>query len=64
MALNYFKYSIKMQFEKILNLLDIFSDDKILPKLVTKKRIEVYDQLGENYSVNKEIRIKSRFIWF
>ena len=51
-----------MQFEKILNLLDIFSDDKILPKLVTKKRIEVYDQLGENYSVNKEIRIKSRFI--
>ena len=62
MALNYFKYSIKMQFEKILNLLDIFSDDKILPKLVTKKRIEVYDQLGENYSVNKEIRIKSRFI--
>ena len=32
-------------------------DDKDLPRCVTKKWIEVYDQSGgENYHVNKEIR--------
>ena len=29
------------------------------PKFVTKKWIEVYDQSGRNYNVNKEIRIKT-----
>ena len=33
-----------MEFEKIINLLDTTSDDKDLPRLVTKKWIEVYDQ--------------------
>ena len=32
-----------MEFHKILNLLDITSDDKDLPKYATKKWIEVYD---------------------
>ena len=40
-------------------MLDITSDDKNLPKYVTKKWIEVYDQSEKNYSVNKEIRIKT-----
>ena len=35
------------------------SDDKDLPRFVTKKWIEVYDQSGKNYNVNKEIRIKT-----
>ena len=48
-----------MEFQKIINLLDITSDHKDLPKYVTKKWIEVYDQSENNYSVNKEIRIKT-----
>ena len=44
---------------KIINLLDITSDDKDLPRFVTKKWIEVYDQSEKNYSLNKEIRIKT-----
>ena len=47
-----------MEFQKIVNLLDITSDDKDLPRFVTKKWIEVYDQSEKNYNVNKEIRIK------
>ena len=47
-----------MEFQK-LNLLDITSDDKDLPRFVTKKWIEVYDQSEKNYNVNKEIRIKT-----
>ena len=48
-----------MEFQKIINLLDITSDDKDLPRCVTKKWIKVYDQSEKNYSSNKEIRIKT-----
>ena len=48
-----------MEFQKIVNLLDVTSDDKDLPRFVTKKWIEVYDQSEKNYNVNKEIRIKT-----
>ena len=48
-----------MEFQKIINLLDTTSDDKDLPRFVTKKWIEVYDQSGKNYNVNREIRIKT-----
>ena len=48
-----------MEFQKIINLLDTTFDDKDLPRFVTKKWIEVYDQSEINYSVNKEIRIKT-----
>ena len=44
---------------KITNFLDITSDNKDLPKFVTKKWIEVYDQSQGNYNINKEIRIKT-----
>ena len=37
-------YCIKMEFQKIINLLDITSDDKDLPRFVIKKWIEIYDQ--------------------
>ena len=53
-------HSIKMEFQKIINLLDMTSDDKDLPRFVTKKWIEVHDQSGkDNYNVHKEIRIKT-----
>ena len=51
-----------MEFQKIVNLLDTASDDKDLPRFVTKKWIELHDQSGKNYSVNKEIRIKTSML--
>ena len=47
-----------MEFQKILNFLDTISDNKNLPKFVTKKWIEVYDQSEKHCNPNKEIRIK------
>ena len=52
-------HCIKMQFQKIVNLLDTISDDRDLSRFVTKKWIEVYEQSGRDYRVNKEIRIKT-----
>ena len=64
MTLNCFEHKIqchciKMEFQKIVNFLDTTSDDKDLPRFVTKKWIEVYDQSERDYRVNKEIRIKT-----
>ena len=44
-----------MEFQKITNFLDITSDNKDLPKFVTKKS-------QGNYDVNKEIRIKTSML--
>ena len=51
-----------MEFQKIPNFFDTTFDDKYLPRFVTKKWIEVYDQSGGNYNVNKEIRIKTSML--
>ena len=51
-----------MEFQKIASFLDTTSDDKDLPRFVTKKWIEVYDQSGRTYNVNKEIRIKKSML--
>ena len=51
-----------MEFQKITNFLDTTSDDKDLPRFVTKKWVEVYDQSEGNYNVNKGIRIKSSML--
>ena len=48
-----------MGFQKIVNFLDITSDHKDLPRYVTKKWTEVYDQSEKNYNPNKKIRIKT-----
>ena len=50
-----------MEFKKITNCLDITSDNNFnLPKFVTKKWIEVYEQSEGNYNLNKEItRLRS-----
>ena len=58
MTLNSFE-RIKVEFQKIVNLFDTTSDDKDLPRFVTKKWIEVSDQSENNYNANKEIRIKT-----
>ena len=51
-----------MEFQKIINFRNINSDNKDLPKFVTKKWVEVYDQSEGNYDVNKEIRIKTSML--
>ena len=51
-------YCIKMGFQKITNFLDTTSDDKYLPRFVTKKWIKVYDQSRRNYNANKKIELK------
>ena len=48
-----------MEFQNFVNFLDTTFNDKDIPRFVTKKWIEVYDQSGKNYNVNKEIRIKT-----
>ena len=51
-----------MEFQKSCKFLDTTFDNKDLPKFVTKKWIEVYDQSQKNYDVNKEIRIKTSML--
>ena len=51
-----------MEFQKIVNFIGTTSDNKDLPKFVTKKWIEFYDQSEANYNVNKEIRIKTSML--
>ena len=55
-------HCIKMEFQKIVNFVDTTFDDQDLLRFVTKKWIEVYDQSEGNYSVNKEIRIKTSML--
>ena len=55
-------YFIKVKFQKIENFLDTTSDDKDLARFATRKWIEVYDQLGGNYDINEEIRIKTSML--
>ena len=43
-------------------MLDTTSDDKDLPRVVTKKWIEIYDQSEKNYNVSKKIRIKTAML--
>ena len=49
-----------MKCEKIVNLLDIKSDN--VPRFITKKWIEVHDQSGKPYSINKQIRFKTSML--
>ena len=53
-----------MEFQKIITFIDTMLNDKDLPRFATKTLIEVSDQSGENYSVNKEIRIKTSMLRF
>ena len=48
---------LKMEFQKIVDFRNTNSNEN-LPRFVTKKWIEVYDQSGGNYNVDKEIRNK------
>ena len=49
-----------MEYQKITNLLGNTSDK--VPRFITKKWIEVYDQSGETYNTNKQIRFKTSML--
>ena len=49
-----------MEYQKITNLLGKTSDK--VPRFITKKWIEVYDQSGEIYSTNKQIIFKTSML--
>ena len=49
-----------MEYQKITSLLGKTSDK--VPRFITKKWIEVYDQSGEIYSTNKQIRFKTSML--
>ena len=51
-----------MEFQKFVNFLDKTSDDNNLPRFVTKKWIEVYDESEKHYNPNKQIRIKTSML--
>ena len=55
---------MKMEFQKIVNFLDITSDNKDLPRFVTKKWIDIYDQSEGNFNPNQEITIKTSMLRF
>ena len=46
-----------MEYQKIANLLGTTSDN--VPRFITKKWMEVYDQSGGSYNINKKIRFKT-----
>ena len=47
-----------MKFQKITNFLDTTSDDKDLPRFVTKKWIEVFDQSEKIITQTKKLELK------
>ena len=47
-----------MEFQKIVNLLNITSDDKDLPRYVTKKWIKVYDESEKIAMSTKKLELK------
>ena len=51
-----------MEFQKIVNFLETTSDDKDLPRFVTKKWIESFNQSGRDYRINKSTEVKIGFM--
>ena len=54
------RYNIKMEYQKIINLLDPTSDN--VPKFITKKWIDVHDQSGnakDRYKPSRQVRFKT-----
>ena len=49
-----------MEYQRITNLLGNIPDK--VPRFITKKWIEVHDQSGETYNINKQIRFKTSML--
>ena len=50
-----------MEFQKFVNFLNANFDEN-LPRFITKKWVEVYDQSGGNHNAKKEIGIKTSML--
>ena len=46
-----------MEYQKIINILGNLSNSR-LPRYVTRKWVEMYDQSDRTYNVNKKIDLK------
>ena len=57
MTLDSFRHHIKSEYQKITNLLGNIPDK--VPRFITKRWIEVYDQSGGAYNTSKQIRFKT-----
>ena len=55
MTCDSFRNNVKMEYQKITNLLCNIPDK--VPRVITKKWIEVFDQSGGTYNTNKQIRL-------
>ena len=51
-----------MEYKKITNLLGNNIPDNKVPRFITKKWIEVYDQSGGTYNTNKQIRFQTSML--
>ena len=63
MSLDCFKHHIKMEYQKIANLLGTTPNE--WPRFITKKQVEVHDQSGDandRYKPNKPIRFKTSML--
>ena len=49
-----------MEYQKIINLLDTTTDN--VPRFITKKWLEIYDQSNKTYSTNKQIRFTTSML--
>ena len=47
-----------MEYQKLINILGDVSD-KVMPRFITEKWIEIYDESGGTFNVNKEVRFKT-----
>ena len=55
-----FRHHIKMEYQKIINLLDTTSDNA--PRFIAKKWSEVHAESGKPYNINKQIRFKTSML--
>ena len=60
MIYNCFRYSIKIEYQKITNFLGNTSGK--FPRFHTKKWIELYDQSEKSYNTKKQIRFKKSML--
>ena len=58
--LRLFQHLFKMEYQKIINLLDTTSDN--VTRFIAKKCMEDHDQSGGSYNINKQIRFKTSML--
>ena len=60
MVYDCFRHHIKIEYQKITNLLGNVPDK--VPRFITKKWIKIHDQPGGTYNTNKQVRFKTSLL--